>query len=170
MPGLPELKAPAGSSSEDIVNPQTPNPQGAQTPTPKGRGSRSDETSTPKPRIPKQLSPKESAVKEAQKISNSAQKKVIEYRGIIPELRKETHQWPQEIATSLETKLSIVTKALFDLQKVMVDSPEIDVQTILDKTSECSTLVDSMTDDYLRGKGTLPKAKAKGKAKAKSKS
>ena len=167
MPGLPQLKAPAGSSSEDIVNPQTPNTQGAQTPTPKGRGSRSDETSTPRPRIPKPLSPKESAVKEAQKISNSAQKKVIEYRGIIPELRKETHQWPQEIATSLEAKLSIVTKALFGLQKVMVD--DVDVDTILEKTSECSTLVDSMTDDYLRGKGTLPKAKAKGKAKAKSK-
>ena len=110
------------------------------------------------------MSPKESAVKEAQKINNSAQKKVIEYRGIIPELRKETHQWPQEIATSLEAKMSLVTEALFGLQRVMVNTDDVD--TILAKTSECSTLVESMTEDYLRGKGTLPKAKAKAKAKS----
>ena len=112
------------------------------------------------------MSPKDSAVKEAQKVSNSVRKKVIDCRGILPELRKQTHQWPQEIATSLEATMSLVTEALVGLQHVMVNTDDVD--TILAKTSECSTLVESMTEDYLRGKGTLPKAKAKGKAKSKS--
>ena len=172
MPGLPTLKAPAlcaGSSSDNIGNPQTPNiAEGAKTPTSKGRRSEQSEGSTPKPRAAKPVSPKDSAVKEAQKVSNSAQKKVIDYRSIIPELRKETHQWPQEIATSLEAKMSLVKEAMNSLQHVMVDTDDVD--TILAKTSECSTLVESMTEDYLLGKATLvkPKAKAKGKAKSKS--
>ena len=62
--------------------------------------------------------------------------------------------------------MSLVNVALAGLHDLMVNSDDVDA--ILAKTSECSTLVESMTEDYLRGKGTLPKAKAKAKGKAKS--
>ena len=127
MPGLPTLKAPT-----------------------KGRGSEQSQDSTPRPRIPKPVSPKDSAVKEAQKVSNAVRKKVTECRNILPELRKQTHQWPQEIATSLESTMSQVTVALVGLQQVMINTDDVD--TILAKTSECSTLGDSMTEDIVRGK------------------